>query len=143
MNQYLIFMSVITVSGIDTSFLMGADDAQLSQNDISNCKFISSTELNILYCNYGKLIIQDARNTEIEQQYILPEEVFEYIVQYGINALKIIKNRLDHRKFYIKVGLEIYSIGLEVDELIFRVVANLDGLFDDYTYLDPSFIIDF
>ena len=39
---------------------MGAGDTELSENGYTNCRFASNLEVNILYCDGGKLIVQDA-----------------------------------------------------------------------------------
>lgn len=42
------------------SLLVGAGDTELSENGYTNCRFASNLELNVLYCDGGKLIVQDA-----------------------------------------------------------------------------------
>jgi prepilin-type processing-associated H-X9-DG protein len=42
------------------SLLIGAGDTELSENGYANCRFASNLEVNVLYCDGGKLIVQDA-----------------------------------------------------------------------------------
>ena len=57
------------------SLLMGASDEELSKNGYEGCKFASNLEVNVLYCDGGKLIVQDSIEEDNVQHYLLPKKV--------------------------------------------------------------------
>ena len=91
------------------SLLIGAGTKQLSDNGYANCRFASNLEVNVLYCDGGKLIVQDAIQEDDVRHYLLPRKVRDTIASLDAKRFKFFSSELQPRMFYIQVGLQIYE----------------------------------
>ena len=68
---------------------------QLDYAGMQNCEFSSNTEVNVFYCDYGKMIVQDASKLTQLSIYKLPKEIADRISGNGADRrFKVFQSKL-------------------------------------------------
>ena len=83
------------------SLLIGASETELSDNGYKNCRFASNEEMNVLYCDGGKIIVQDAIQEDDVHHYLLPRKVRDTIGSINAQRFKFFKSENSPRLFYV------------------------------------------
>jgi len=64
-----------------------------------NCKFASNFDMNVLYCDKGKIFVQDAHNSTIINMFELPTALSSLITSTGL--FKFFRDETNKGRFFV------------------------------------------
>lgn len=102
----------------------------------SNCEFASSKRYNVLFCDEGKIFIQNARDSSQFVHVQLPDKLVKDINQPTKNGFEkvyrfILPNKHLKNGFWVQIGWKIYMVYEDPNDpnnAKFKKWANLDFL---------------
>ena len=72
-----------------------------------NCKFASNWDLNVLYCDKGKIFVQDAHNSTRLNMFELPTALTTQITSTGL--FKFFRDETNKARFFVQIDFNIYT----------------------------------
>lgn len=69
--------------------------------------FASNAEMNVLYCDKGRIFVQDAHNSSVLNMFELPQQLKALIT--GPGLFKFFRDETNKDSFYVQIDFNFYS----------------------------------